>query len=114
MKNIAIVILIVSALFGCAHLKSEVPNIEAYVTLPASGDGFFVETFSDVEGTVPKKEWDEKKKSAVHILPNGWSKLRYTILKNCSTTDCKDFVGVFDELFDRIDAALKSMNKKKR
>lgn len=96
---------------GCASV--EVPNFKAHITLPASGNGFWVKTVSEQEGEIMKSVWEEKRKRGVIILPEDWSILRFTILKNCLTMECKEAVGTFDNLFQTLDAALKKVNKKK-
>lgn len=92
-------------LSSCASV--EIPDFKAHITLPASGDGYYVKTVSEEEGRIPKEEWEKQKKRGLVILPEDWSILRYTILKNCLTMECKNAVGTFDDLFYTIDRALK-------
>lgn len=90
---------------SCASVQ--IPDFKAYVTLPASGDGFYVKTVSDEEGTIPKAEWDKMRKRGIIILSDDWAILRNTMLKNClSNKSCTDTVGVLDNLFYSIDQAL--------
>lgn len=101
--NLLLILTLLSS--GCATV--EIPDFKAHVTLPASGDGFYVKTVSDEEGRIPKSVWDEERKRGIIILPEDWSVLRYTILKNCLTMECKNAVGTFDNLFETIDKALR-------
>lgn len=90
---------------GCASFR--IPDFKAHITLPASGDGFWLKTVSNEEGRIPKKEWDVLKKRGIVILSEDWAILRYSIMKACLTSkDCKDTVGMFDSLFYTIDSAL--------
>ncbi len=97
-------------LVGCAH--AEIPDFKAHITLPASGDGYWVKTVSPAEGRIPKEEWDVTRKRGIVILSEDWAVLRFSILKNCLTVDCKQAVGTFDELFNSLDEALKQASKK--
>lgn len=98
-------------LVGCASV--EIPDIKPHITLPASKDGFWVSTLSDQEGTIQAKVWQKTLSSKAHIIlfSDDWAKLRYTILKNCLTMNCKEAVGVFDELFITMDNALLKLKK---
>lgn len=93
---------------GCASV--EIPDFKAHVTLPASGDGYYVKTVSKDEGRIPKEQWDQMRKKGIILMPEDWSILRFTILKNCLTMDCKSAVGTFDDLFYSIDSGLKKLN----
>lgn len=93
------------ALLGCASV--EIPDFKAHITLPASGDGYYVKTVSDEEGRIQAEGWAEMRKRGITILPEDWAILRYTVLKNCLTMDCKHAVGLFDNLFHTLDEALK-------
>lgn len=105
MKKYFIVLFLWGFLLGCSTVQ--IPDFKAHVTLPASGDGFYVKTVSDEEGTIPKKEWDEKRKRGVIILSEDWAILRNVIKKNClSNKSCDDTVGALDNLFYSIDQAL--------
>ncbi len=95
-------------LVGCASI--EIPDFKAHITLPASGDGYWVKTVSTDEGRIPKEEWDVTRKRGIVILSEDWTILRYTILKNCLTMECKQAVGTFDNLFHTLGEALKKIN----
>lgn len=99
-------------LSSCSTIQ--IPDFKAHVTLPASGDGYWVKTVSPEEGRVPKAEWDIARKRGIVLLPEDWEILRYVIVKNCLTHECKDTVGVFDELFYTLDSALKATQNKKK
>lgn len=90
---------------GCSTVR--IPDFKAHVTLPASGDGYWVKTVSPEEGRIPKAQWDEMKKRGIILMSEDWAILRNTVLKNCLSRDCKDTVGIFDELFYSIDEAFK-------
>lgn len=90
---------------GCATIK--IPDFYAYVTLPASGDGYGIKTVSKEEKRIDKKEWDEMKKRGLVILPEGWAILKKTVRRNCITNSkCEHAVGALDNLFIVIDKAL--------
>ena len=97
---------------GCSTLRTKIPDFKAHITLPASGDGYWVKTVSDQEGRIPKEHWDILRKRGIVLLSEDWAILRNTVLKNCLSQDCKDTVGVFDELFYNLDAAIKLAPKK--
>lgn len=99
---------------GCAS-KVKIADFRAHVTLPASGDGYWVNTVSDQEGRIPKAEWEVKKRRGIVLLSEDWAILRNNILENCLVSSCKDAVGVFDNLFYSIDKAFEAsqMLKKK-
>lgn len=102
-------VLIASIFFlsGCASV--EIPDFKAHITLPASGDGYWVKTVSAEEGRVPKAEWDVQRKRGIVILSEDWAILRFTLLKNCLTMECKNAVGTFDNLFFSLDSALRKL-----
>lgn len=108
MTRLLILTLVVS-LTGCASVS--IPDFKAHITLPASEDGYWVKTISNEEGRIPKAEWDVKKKRGLVILSEDWAILKYTLLKNCLSNDCKDTVGVLDDLFYTLDMALRATNK---
>lgn len=93
------------ALAACASVQ--IPDFKAHITLPASGDGYYVKTVSPDEGLVPKAQWEIMRKRGIVILSEDWAILRYTLLKNCLTMECKQAVGAFDGLFESLDNALK-------
>ncbi len=92
------------AVSGCATV--EIPDVNAYVTLPASGDGYGITTLSRKETRIPKEQWDDVRRRGITLLPDDWAKLKWTILKNCMTNDCRQSVGALDGLFYAIDEAL--------
>lgn len=92
---------------GCATV--EVPDFHAYVTLPASGDGFGVKTVSKTEKVIPAKEWEEVRKRGIVILSEDWKILKRTVRKNCITNKCEQAVGALDGLFLALDHALKKV-----
>lgn len=96
---------------GCSTVR--IPDFKAHITLPASGDGYWVKTISPEEGRIPKAEWDIKRKSGIVILSEDWQVLRFTLIKNCLSNQCKDTVGIFDDLFETLDSALKVATPKK-
>lgn len=94
----------------------EIPDFKAHITLPASQDGFWVKTVSADEGTIPREEWAKLLKTKPHIIlfSEDWAILRFSLLKNCLTMECKEAVGIFDELFYSLDSALKELLKLKK
>lgn len=101
-------------LAGCATVA--VPDFRVFATLPASGDGYFVKTVSEDEGRVKKEDWEKACRSpqpclarALHIMPEDWVIFRDTILENCLTMECKNSVGILDNLFFTIDDQLKKL-----
>jgi len=102
-------VLLLTLLFtGCAG-NVTIPDFKANITLPASGDGYWVKTASTGEGRIPKAEWEIKRKRGIILLPDDWAILRGTLLENCLTNACKNAVGTFDNLFTTIDTALKKL-----
>lgn len=102
--NISLILFLTIGMVGCAGVT--IPDFKAHVTLPASGDGYWVKTVSEDEGRIPKKEWDVLKKRGITILSEDWAIFRNTTLKNCLTNECKDVIGIFDQLFYSLDSAL--------
>ena len=92
---------------GCASV--EIPNFRAFITLPASEDGFGVFTTSHKEVVIPADKWAVERKRGIIILPEDWKILKLTIRKNCIVNKCKKAVGALDGLFLAIDDALKKV-----
>jgi len=90
---------------ACATVK--IPNFKAHITLPASGDGYYVKTVSGEEGRIPKEQWQEISKRGIIILSEDWAILRNTVLENCLRHQCDDTVGLLDELFYTLDKSIK-------
>lgn len=106
--TLLIALLALHVLTSCATVR--VPDFKAHITLPASGDGYWVKTVSATEGRIPKEEWEIKRKRGVILLKEDWAILRNTVIENClSNSSCTDIVGVFDGLFQSIDQALKKV-----
>lgn len=112
MKNLILSLTVILFLSGCASV--EIPDFKAYITLPASGDGYYVKTVSPEDGRVSKEQWDETRKRGIIILSEDWAILRYSLLKQCLTKKCKQAVGAFDGLFNSIDEALKKVKESKK
>lgn len=91
----------------------EIPDITPHITLPASGDGYGITTVSHKEVRIPKTEWDDMRKRGIILLSDDWAKLKYTLLKNCLSNDCKQTVGALDGLFYAIDDALNTIQRNK-
>lgn len=88
----------------------EIPDINAYVTLPASEDGYGVSTLSRKEVRIPKAQWEQKRKRGIILFSEDWAKLKFTLLKSCISNACTQSVGKLDSLFYTIDEALKRTN----
>lgn len=95
-------------LLSCASYK--VPNFKAYITLPASEDGFGITTVTKEETRIPKGEWEEKKKRGIIILSEDYAILKISIKQNCRMRQCEQLVGYFDQLFLSLDDALQKVN----
>ena len=104
--SIASASLLISA---CASV--ELPDIKAYVTLPASEDGYGISTISRKEVRIPRAEWDQKRKRGIILFSEDWEKLKFTLIKNCVALQCKQTVGALDGLFYSIDDALRKLPK---
>lgn len=102
------VILFVLFNVGCATVK--VPDFYAFVTLPASQDGYGIKTVSKEERRIDASEWVELKKRGLVILPDDWKILKITIRRNCHTNKCEKMIGKMDNLFLVIDKALQKAN----
>lgn len=92
---------------SCATYK--VPKFNAYITLPASEDGYAISTIGHEEKRVPAPEWAELRKHGITLLGEDWFVLRTTIKQNCHMQQCEQLTGYFDQLFLTIDGALKKI-----
>lgn len=101
--------LLCASLLTSACASVELPDIKAYVTLPASEDGYGVSTLSRKEVRIPKAEWEQKRKRGIILFSEDWEKLKFTLIKNCVALQCKQTVGALDGLFYSIDDALKKL-----
>lgn len=109
LKLVFVNLFLLSSLLGCQSVV-EVPSFNAYITLPASGDGFGVNTTTKKEITIPRKEWDEQKKKGIVILSKDWKVLKKTVRKNClNSRQCVEAVGALDALFYVIDNGFQQM-----
>lgn len=105
LRKLSVVLLV--WLSGCATV--EIPNFRAFVTLPASEEGFGVYTVSREEVVIPPKIWVQERKRGIVILPEDWAILKKTVRKNCIVNKCEQAVGALDGLFLAIDHALKQV-----
>lgn len=87
----------------------EIPRLRPGITLPASGDGFQVDTLSAEEFVTPAAEWREKLPYGIILFSDDWAKLKYVLLKNCLSNDCKQAVGTVDTLFQTVDQVLRKL-----
>ena len=92
---------------SCAHV--DIPNIKVYVELPASRDGYGIETVTKKEHVIPAEQWKEKKKRAMYIFSEDWQVLKQTLRANCIKNKCRQAVGALDGLFLALDNALKKV-----
>lgn len=110
LKKFALIITAIASLSGCGSMP--IADFKAHITLPASGDGYWVKTVSPEEGRIPMAEWKEKIKRGIIILREDWEIFRNVSLKNClSNAACKSVIGTFDGLFYSVDEALKKVPK---
>lgn len=82
------------------------------MVLPASGDCFVVNTITWEERTIPKDLCLLENKRGIILLSDDWAKLKFTLLKNCLSMQCKQTVGALDGLFAAVDEALKKISSK--
>lgn len=85
----------------------QIADIGPMVTLPASGDCYQVTVLTQKKTRFPKAQCDEIKKRGIVLTSDDWQKQRFSIQKNCQLLECKQLIGVFDNLFLTIDNALK-------
>lgn len=92
---------------GCAAV--DLPDVHAWITLPASGDCYSMSTISHQKKRLPfnSPECENIKRRSIGFMSEDWAKLRYTLLKNCLSFKCKQSVGALDSLFYAVDDALK-------
>lgn len=102
--SISLLLLLSSA---CASV--EVPKFRAFITLPASEDGYGRNVVTKEKFRIPRTEWEPMKKHGIIILSDDWKILRASIQKNCTNFKCKEMVGAFDDLFLTIDKALQEV-----
>lgn len=83
------------------------------MTLPATGDGYWVETLTHKEGRIPKEEWEEKLKHGVVLMSEDWAAIKKAFSDNCiKSRECTQVTGALDSLFDTIDESLGSVISK--
>jgi hypothetical protein len=87
----------------------KVPDFQANITLPASGDCFGITTLTRKETRLPKEQCDEFKKRAIFIDSENYKLIKKTTLINCQYKECKQIQGAFDDLFLAIDGALQKI-----
>lgn len=92
---------------SCGSMR--VADVNAFVTLPYSEDGFGITLVSRKETRIPKEQWDVQKKKGIIFLSEDYKVLRQTTLINCQYHECKQIMGAFDELFLRLDEALQKI-----
>lgn len=94
-------------LLSCSTV--EVPNFKVYVTLPASGDGYGIETVTKKPYRIGAAKWEHQRKRGLTILPEDYKVLKKSIRKNCHTNKCKVMLGELDNLFFTIDKVLQQI-----
>ncbi len=94
-------------LVNCATV--DIPDIKPRIVLPASGDCYSISTITHKEYRIPKALCAEQNKRGIILMSDDWAKLKYTLLKNCLTNQCKQTVGALDGLFYAVDNALKKV-----
>lgn len=97
------------AVNGCAHYK--VSDWQASITLPASLDCYSFNVLSGKETRLPadSKECQDKKLRSIWIDFESYKMLRKDIQRNCQVEKCVEITGAFDELFLRLDSALRKI-----
>lgn len=94
-------------LANCA--TQQIPEIRPGITLPASGDGYQVDTLTGEGTRVPAEEWQKKLPRGIILFSEDWQILKMTILSNCIRGQCEKAVGALDTLFQTIDDVLKNL-----
>lgn len=92
---------------SCATI--EIPELHPGITLPASGDGFQVNTITGRAKLIPAAEWQKQLPRGIIMFSDDWAKLKFTLLKNCLENTCTQAVGALDTLFQTIDEALRKL-----
>jgi hypothetical protein len=94
-------------LVSCATV--DIPEIHPGITLPASGDGYQVNTLTGAVTRIPAEDWQKRLPRGIVIFSDDWATLKYTLLKNCMANQCQKSVGALDFLFQTIDQALRKL-----
>lgn len=102
-----IALFLISTSFGCGTFQ--IADIGPMVTLPASGDCYQVTVLSQKKTRYPKLKCDDIKRRGIVITSEDWKKQKVSIQKNCQLAQCKQLVGVFDNLFLVIDQGLQKV-----
>lgn len=92
------------SLSGCQTMQIE--DFKAGVTLPYSGNCYFVNAVSGKVTEYPEDQCLRMKKAALIILSDDWKIIRKDFQRNCQVLQCKQLVGQFDQLFLTIDKGL--------
>lgn len=106
--GIALQISILCLTPGCSTIQ--IPELRPGITLPASGDGYRVDTVTGKDETIPAEKWKLMLPRAIVIFSDDWAILKTVTLNNCMQSDkCAQAVGVLDSLFQIIDQALQKL-----
>ena len=96
-----------SLLVSCSTIQ--IPEIHPGITLPASGDGYQVDTLNGVPTRIPAAQWQQKIPRGIVLFSDDWETLKKTLLASCMENTCQQAVGALDTLFQTIDQALKNV-----
>jgi len=100
-------VLSVSLLTLAACATVELPELHPGITLPASGDGYQIDTITGKEVRIPADKWQEKLPRGIILFSDDWATLKYTLLKNCfQDARCERMKTTVDTLFQTVDQAL--------
>lgn len=98
-----------SLLFSVSCAQVQIPELHPGITLPASGDGFTVDTVTGATQTIPAAQWQQKLPRGIVLFSDDWQILKTTLLNNCMDNTCTQAVGALDSLFQAIDQALRKI-----
>lgn len=93
-------------LVSCA---TQIPEIHPGITLPASGDGYMVDTLTGADQRIPKDQWQAMLPRGIVLFSDDWQTLKTTLLNNCMENTCAQAVGAVDSLFQAVDQALQKL-----
>lgn len=102
-------LLLLSLLFlaNCATIQN--PEIHPGITLPASGDGYQIDTLTGAHIRTPAAQWQAKLPQGIILFSDDWEILKNTLLTDCMETTCAESVGALDSLFQIIDQSLQNL-----
>lgn len=98
-------IMTVLLLSSCSTTDLKKVDICPWIELPGSGDGYCKTMISHKKKRMPKDEFAIYRKRLMGLSSKDFAKVKKAFLKHCISSQCKQTVGAFDELFLTIDKA---------